>query len=55
MSYTGDKMIEYEESHWQELAEKFIQKHYDDWCQFVADEFSQHMEDREPPDHYKER
>lgn len=54
MSYTGDSLIDYEADHWQDLAEKFIKKHQDEWGQFIYDEFSQHIADYEPPEHYKE-
>ena len=58
MSNMGDMMIEYEEQHYDTLVEKFlnIKRIRDDWEQFVSDEFSQHIQDIEPPEDYeKER
>ena len=54
MSDMGDRMIDYEERNWQDLAEKFIEKHRNDWEQFVSDMFSQYIADIEPPDHWGE-
>lgn len=45
----ADRMTIFEENNWNELAEKFIDKHMADWEQFVADEYSQQTAD-EPPE-----
>ena len=50
MSDMSDKMIEYEESNWHELAEKFIEKHISNWGQFVSDEFCENLRDIELPE-----
>lgn len=52
MSDMGDKMIEYEEQHYEELVEKFLQKDIikDAWEQFVTDQFNENLRDIEPPE-----
>ena len=52
----GDRMIEYEEQNWTELAELFIEKNYSkpviSWDEFIMEEFEKHMSDlRWEPDH----
>ena len=49
MSDTGDRIIEYEEHNWNDLAEKFIEKNRDkpviSWEDFVMAEYEQHAAD----------
>jgi hypothetical protein len=51
MSDYGDKLVEFEESKWQELAEAFIELNYSkptiSWEEFVMDKFEQHCADIE--------
>lgn len=56
MSDMGDKMIEYEEQNYDTLVEKFLNvpRIRDEWEQFVADRFAEHIQDIEPPDHWGE-
>jgi hypothetical protein len=44
----SDMLIKFEEDNWNDLAEKFIDKHRDEWEQFVMDRFTDSIQD--PPD-----
>jgi hypothetical protein len=35
----GDELIEFEESNWDWLIEKFIEKYSDKWANFVQEEY----------------
>lgn len=55
MSDMGDRLIDFEADHFQELAEKFVDKYLKDnkvvrdlWEQFVEDEFTDNIRDIEP-------
>ena len=50
MSSNGDRLIEFEESKWQELAEEFINRNIKAWEQFVYGEYCQYLSDMEPPE-----
>lgn len=55
MSDSGDRMIEFEERHYDDLAEKFIEKNRDkaviDWNSFVYEQFIDWCNSQEPPDY----
>ena len=54
MSYTGDRMIEFEESNWDWLIDKFleIKEIRDKWEDFIYDEFNNNIP--EPPEYEPE-
>ncbi len=41
----GDKLIEFEESNWDWLADKFIKIKQDDWDTFVYEEYEKSLGD----------
>lgn len=41
----GDKLIEYEESNWDWLVDKFIKAKQDDWDNFVYEEYLKSLAD----------
>lgn len=50
MSDNSDRMIEYEERNWNELAEKFIEKYRTLWEEFVFEKYDDWCNSQEPPD-----
>ena len=49
---SSDGLIRFEESNWEDLVEKFIEKYRVDWEQFIMDEYSNQPE---PPDRREDR
>lgn len=59
MSNTGERLIEYEEQNWTELAEEFIEMNYSkakvSWEDFVMKKFESHEADKDwEPDYEHE-
>jgi hypothetical protein len=41
----SDRLIEFEEQNWNDLAEKFINKHRDEWDEFVIEQYEDSIQE----------
>jgi hypothetical protein len=41
----SDRPIEFEEQNWNDLAEKFINKHRDEWDEFIIEQYEDSIQE----------
>ena len=51
----GDRLLDFEESKYEELVEGFVRKFRDEWECYVELEFEKSCEEYEPPDNREDR
>ena len=47
MGHYSNKITEFEETYWQDLAEKFIKKYESQWMDFISEHYDQYKMDLE--------